>query len=104
MNATQLKIKATQASFRATYVGGQQSEAQVIAAMQANGFPVTKSTKEQDMFQDIDCFLGNLAISIKTSHATQNSGNLCFELEQCVTATGEWIKAWFYNGEASVGA
>lgn len=66
------------------------------------GFHVTNSSKEENIWDDIDCWIGTTSVSIKAQHSSLNYPGItaCFELEQCLTGTDTWETSWFYNGKA----
>jgi len=88
--------------FKQVYNAGVQSEQEIIEAMVQAGFPARASNRRENIDLDIDCWLGELSISIKTSHATLKSGNLCFELECLQASDGKWLPSWFYRGKAAM--
>ncbi len=61
---------------------------------------VTASTREENLLQDIDCYIDGVPVSIKTQNTAAKTGNLAFELRFCWRATGEWVDSWFYYGLA----
>ena len=66
------------------------------------GFQVTNSSKEENIWEDIDCWIGTTSVSIKAQHSSLNYPGItaCFELEQKLTGTDIWEPSWFYNGKA----
>ncbi len=78
----------------AAYQGGIKAEQKVINAIKA-----TKSTKHQDIYEDIDYTIGSKTYSLKTQNTALRTGNIAFELttEQ---SNGVVEKSWYYNGKA----
>ena len=76
------------------YQGGIKAEQKVIQALNA-----TKSTKHQDIHEDIDYTIGGKTYSLKNQNAALRTGNIAFELttEQ---SNGVVEKSWYYNGKA----
>lgn len=119
---------ATQNSnaFFAIYNKGLADEQTVKTHLKNTGRLVTASTVDQDRFEDIDCFVDGVAVSIKSQRAGVKYGNVGLELSQhltshegCATtrvvlankditvkdiarleATGSWTTSWFINGKA----
>lgn len=113
-------------AFFTIYNGGLKDEAFVKAHLTSTGRKVVQSTMEEDKFQDIDCYVDGVAVSIKTQRSAVKYGTIGFELTQqlteradCATtrailanreislndikrleASGSWEKSWFYNGKA----
>lgn len=113
-------------AFFTIYNKGLQDEATVKTHLRNTGRLVTASTKEQDMFDDVDCFVDGVAVSIKSQRAGVKYGNVGLELSQhltthegCATtrailsnkditvkdiarleAVGSWSSSWFINGKA----
>ena len=88
-------------TFTNTHQNGLAEERRVIEFLRTKFNDVTVSTKKQNVEQDIDCFIGDIGVSIKAEHAGLKYGHIYFELENQLTATGEWSKdGWFYTGTA----
>ena len=88
-------------TFTNTYQNGLAEERRVIEFLRTKFNDVTVSTKKQNVEQDIDCFIGDIGVSIKAEHAGLKYGHIYFELENQLTATGDWAKdGWFYTGTA----
>ena len=88
-------------TFTNTYQNGLAEERRVIEFLRTKFNDVTTSTKKQNVEQDIDCFIGDIGVSIKAEHAGLKYGHIYFELENQLTATGDWAKdGWFYTGTA----
>jgi len=62
---------------------------------------VVKGTSYEDRRCDIDCYVGDVAVSIKSQAIAQRTGNLGFELEVFDRDSNEWEQSWYYNGQAS---
>lgn len=110
------------------YAKGLADEKVVKEFLKALGHTVTASSKEQDMFGDIDCFVNGVAVSIKAQHSGAVYNNICFELAQHLTvhqdcaqskavisrkdlstkdverlvASGSWVTSWYDKGEAEL--
>jgi len=63
---------------------------------------VVKGTSYEDRRCDIDCYVGDVAVSIKSQAIAQRTGNLGFELEVFDKDTKEWEQSWYHTGQASV--
>lgn len=89
---------------------------------------VMPPTEHQDHFEDIDCLVNNVPISIKAQHSGVSYGNIYMELSQQLTACkdcletasilgqktinqsdlsrletlGSWEPSWFHTGKAEV--
>lgn len=78
---------------------------------------VVKSSKDDDILYDIDCWMGRTSISIKSQSICAHTGNLGFETYKMDTFTheydkaqlvkhpflnvrGVWVPSWFYAGKA----
>lgn len=88
------------AGFRSTYAKGLSDEKKVMDFMQSLGYRVEPSTKEENMFNDVDCYINGHPASIKAEHAGLKYNNIYFELEAQLTATGEWVPSWYETGTA----
>lgn len=87
--------------FNNTYAKGLSDERRIVSFLKEKGFNVRVATKEENYTQDIDCWVGDIPVSIKAEHKGLEYNNIYFELENQLTATGEWIKdGWFYKGLA----
>lgn len=89
-------------AFSNTYQKGLADEKRVIDFLKSKGFDVKPSTKEENRYQDIDCWIGDIPVSIKSEHKGLYWNNIYFELENQLTVTGEWVKdGWYYTGQAT---
>lgn len=81
---------------------GYQEEMRIKKFLLSLGFNVTNSSKHENIFEDIDCWVGETPISIKAMHKSLQypGATMCFELEQRLTGTDVWEKSWYYNGKA----
>lgn len=87
--------------FSAAYQAGLKDEAKVIDGLKADGYDVQPSTRDENRLEDIDCWIDGKSFSIKAEHKGLDYGNIYFELENQITATGEWVKdGWYYTGKA----
>ena len=110
----------------AVYAKGLNDERIVKSFLTALGKDVQPSTKDEDMFGDIDCWVEGRSVSIKAQHSGASYNNICFELAQHLTeyqdcpisktiisrkdltvkdterlvASGSWCKSWWDNGRA----
>lgn len=117
---------ANASAFHAIYRKGISEEASIKEYLRNTGRLVTESTKEENMFQDIDCFVNGRSVSIKTMHAGAKYGNIGMELMSLLTVhqdcqassdilankvltmescrslynTGNWELGWYPNGKA----
>jgi len=71
----------------------------VIAERYRKG--VVKGTSYEDRRLDIDCYVGDEPVSIKSQPIAQHTGNFGFELEVLDRDSNEWEKSWYYNGQAT---
>jgi len=63
---------------------------------------VVKGTSYEDRRCDIDCYVGDVAVSIKSQPIALSSGNFGFELEVFDKDTKAWEESWYHTGQASV--
>lgn len=108
------------------YAAGLSDERLVKDYLRSKGLEVTEPTQQQDHYEDTDCFVNGVAISIKAQHSGLKYGNICFEVAQhltefqtcpqtkillanknitmadidTVTALGSWEASWYQNGKA----
>lgn len=94
---------------------------------QVLGWTVRDSTREENVFQDIDAWVNGKPVSIKAEHSGLKYGNIYFELAQHLTEfqdcqesarildrkeltvshvrdlveLGSWEYSWFYNSKAN---
>jgi hypothetical protein len=59
----------------------------------------TKSTDEQNFYEDIDYTIGDKTYSLKTQNTALRTGNIAFELTS-EQGNGVVHKSWYYNGRA----
>ncbi len=89
-------------AFSNTYAKGLNDERRVIDFLKSKGFDVRPASREENRMQDIDCWIGSIPVSIKAEHKGLEYNNIYFELENQLTATGEWVKdGWYYKGSAT---
>lgn len=88
--------------FNKQYAQGKNNEKIVKAFLISQGFYITNPSLEEDKFEDIDVWVGNMPVSIKAQHKSlvHSDPSICFELEQRLTGTLTWEKSWYYNGKA----
>lgn len=82
---------------------GLAEEKKVRLFLVSQGFKVFKASKEEDMFEDIDLWVGDIPVSVKAQHEALRYGanrSVYFELAQLERETGEWVPSWFYTGKA----
>jgi hypothetical protein len=89
------------ATFKASYAQGLSDERKVINFIKSLGYWVEASTKDDNMFNDIDCWVNGQPVSIKAEHTGLRYNNIYFELEQQLTETGEWVPSWWQTGKAT---
>lgn len=88
-------------AFSNTYQKGLADEKLVIEFLASKGFSVRPASKEENRMQDIDCWIGDIPVSIKAEHKGLAYGNIYFELRNQLTVTGEWVAdGWYYKGQA----
>lgn len=113
-------------AFGMVYNKGLADERLVKAHLTRSGKEVIPSTKEEDMFFDVDCYVNGVPTSIKSTHSAAKYGTIGLELisqltekQGCatsksilankeltmndvkrLTATGNWLESWWYNGKA----
>lgn len=84
-----------------TYQQGLNDEAVVLNYLttELGTSKVRKSSKKEDIEQDIDAHVAGVSVSIKCQHTATRTGNLCFELST-FDSEGREEKSWYYNGLA----
>ena len=82
-----------------SYSQGLADEASLIHLLSKH-HKVTASTKDENIFDDIDCYVEGTPVSIKTQHTAAKTGNLCFELRTRWRKNKEWNNSWYYNSKA----
>lgn len=113
-------------TFNVVYGKGLADERLVKQHLAQNGRVVVESTKEENIFQDIDCYVDGIPTSIKAMHKGAAYGtigmelyNLLTERQACATsksilankdlnfndvarlaATGNWETGWWHHGKA----
>ena len=87
-------------SFNQAYAQGLKDEEMVIAWLKSKGYKVEPSTKEENILQDIDCYIDGVPTSIKAQHAGVKYGNIYMELKAQLTSGKQWVSSWFENGKA----
>ena len=128
MTTTYVQTANDKAIFNSVYRRGLADERLVIQHLMATGRTVTESTKDENIFSDIDCYVNGVPVSIKAQHSAARYGTIGLELSQhlttgeaCATsssilankeltfndvsrleATGNWQPSWFINGKAEV--
>jgi hypothetical protein len=119
----------TNPSFQSIYDKGLDDERKVKSFLLRKGYLVEDSTRKDNKDLDIDCYVGGIPTSIKSSHAGVKYGHIGFEL--CVQlskfgvcseteailadpaafdmntvsklrALKSWQDSWFYSGKATV--
>lgn len=97
------------------YKRGLRDEERVINALKHAGHIVRESSKKENIYQDIDCWVNGQPVSIKSQAVAAKTGRVVFELEVkvAVDALGaldsvdpndyvyEWEYSWFYYGQAT---
>ncbi len=81
------------------YTKGIETERRLIEYLVENGYNINGSTREENVVYDIDCFHGQVPVSIKTQHTCLKTGNVAFELE-VTTVNGNKEPGWFKSGKA----
>jgi hypothetical protein len=61
---------------------------------------VTPASTEENIHDDIDCWIDGVGVSIKTQHSGKKTGNIVMELKVKQRGTGVWEDSWFHNGKA----
>lgn len=87
-------------SFNQAYAQGLKDEEMVIAWLKFKGYKVESSTREENIHQDIDCYINGVPTSIKAQHAGVKYGNIYMELKAQLTSSKQWVSSWFENGQA----
>lgn len=86
---------------RQLYAFGKQQENKVRDYLEQTYRVKTKdATVHEDRDLDIDCWLGNTPISIKSQSKALETGNFNFELEMHNKQRDEWVPAWYHTGQA----
>ena len=116
-------------TLRDVYQAGLDDEQRVLDFIAAK-FPnhkVKPSTRDENIFQDIDLWVGATAVSVKAQHSGASFGNICFELLQSPRVLKDevtsqrilnasevhpddletligvgWIQSWYYTSKASI--
>jgi hypothetical protein len=83
------------------YTRGIKTEERLIAFLKNLGYFIVPSTTKENCELDIDCYIGDVPVSIKTQHTCLRTGNLAFELE-LTNRDGTTSDGWFLTGEATV--
>lgn len=80
---------------------GQKQERQVIQTLIDNDLQVSPPTKHEDLRLDIDVWVNNIPISIKspTRKSVEYFKRVVIEHE-VMFANGEWHPSWWYNGQS----
>lgn len=80
---------------------GIDKERQVIAHLKAKGFNVTSSSVYENKRLDIDCWIGDEPVSIKspTPRSVHEFKRIVLEL-YVMFPDGTWQPSWFYSGQA----
>jgi hypothetical protein len=88
---------------RKTWDEGVASEGEVVAHLSTLWKNVRPSTTEENIHLDIDCWVGDESVSIKTQHTSKRryGGSITVELLMYDSWFDRWIPSWFYNGEAT---
>lgn len=88
---------------RETWKAGVASEQEVIAHLSTLWKNVRPSTTEENIHCDVDCWVGDESVSIKTQHTSKRKygGNITFELEMYDSWFDEWLPSWFHTGQAT---
>lgn len=82
------------------YSRGVKAEHQLIQRLRKTGFNVNRSSRDEDIHMDIDCYLEGVSTSIKVQHAALRTGNLAFEIEVFSSRTRKWESSWYFDGRA----
>ena len=82
-----------------SYNAGLKTEAAVLNFLAVHCAPstVVKSKPNEDIKNDIDAYLGDASVSVKTDHYAVKSGNLCFQLEAFNRYKNQWEQSDFYK-------
>jgi len=83
---------------------GTQSEAEVITFLKSKGWAAEKATLDDNLANDIDVWVGDTPVSIKTQHTAKKryGGNITFELEAYDPRRDVWVDSWFYTSRSTV--
>lgn len=107
MLATQRPVKAEQPTRKEArnyinneYSKGLRDERRVVRYLSSLGV-VTDSSTEENIHEDIDCYLDDVPVSIKAQHSGVAYNNIYFEIEQ-LHVDGNWEPSWFITGRATV--
>jgi hypothetical protein len=118
----------TSSDFGHVFAAGLADERLVKQYLTTKGFDVKEPTKDEDKFQDIDCYVNGIPGSIKAEHSGAKYGNIYFELAQHLTTHADceytksvlnskkltqqdiddlvdyksWEASWYVNGTALV--
>ena len=98
------KTMSTIEDLNAIYTKGLSDEEHIMGVLRKLGYGVYESTEQEDMMEDIDCFVSGLneedtyawAVSIKCDGV--KSHNLAFELEGYSKRHQKWFPSWYYTG------
>jgi hypothetical protein len=63
------------------------------------GWGYVLASREEDVLQDIDCWVGANGVSIKNQDTGLQHGHIYFELEAQLTGSGDWVPSWWYTGQ-----
>lgn len=91
------------ADFNTQFARGLSEEKRVKDFLISKGFKVFNSSRDENKFDDIDCFIGEVSVSIKAEHAALKYANrsVYFEIRQQLTETQEWVdEGWYHTGKA----
>jgi len=88
----------------AIYNQGLNDEEHILSVLRQLGYGVYNSTEQEDMMEDIDCYVSGLskednyawAVSIKCDGVKSN--NVAFELEGYSKRHAKWFPSWYYTG------
>lgn len=80
------------------YKDGVFYEEQVKTWLRDIGHDVSDSTKEENIVDDIDCWVDGEGVSIKSHLPKYFNMSFQFELEGC--RNNRWVKSWYYTGKA----
>lgn len=87
--------------FDAQWEYGHKREAQVIRYLQDTFHTVIRpSSRDENILEDIDCWMGNTSISIKSQDIALRTKNFGFELEMHNKERDEWVPSWYFTGKA----
>lgn len=81
---------------------GLESEDDVIAHFERTGHEVHKSSRVQDMQQDIDIFVDGVPFSLKSQPMALKYGTFVLSLVRTDAASGNDVPGWFVRSKARV--